>query len=285
MKRRDIMNISQIQILFPGGKTKAVTMSYDDGVTQDAKLIGIFDHYGIKGTFNINSGFIGQQDTMVRKGKVIDHKHTNREKIKGLYKNHEVAVHALTHPFLEKLPKEMVTYQVLEDRKNIEEIVGYPVRGMAYPYGTYSQNVLDALKSCNIEYSRTTKSSYGFELPEKFLEWSPTCHHTDDKVFDLANKFIESDEKKLELLYIWGHSYEFDIDDNWQMMDNLCKLIGKRTEIWYATNIEIVDYLKASKSLKYSTTGSSIYNPTAKDIWMSINGNVYNIGSDKTISF
>ena len=45
--------------LFPGGKKKALTLSYDDGVTQDERLIDIMNQYKVKGTFNINAGMMG----------------------------------------------------------------------------------------------------------------------------------------------------------------------------------------------------------------------------------
>ena len=38
---------------------KALTFSYDDGVTQDKRLIKILNKYGLKCTFNINSGLFG----------------------------------------------------------------------------------------------------------------------------------------------------------------------------------------------------------------------------------
>ena len=41
---------------FPGGLGKALTLSYDDGVEQDIKLIDILNRYGLKCTFNLNSG-------------------------------------------------------------------------------------------------------------------------------------------------------------------------------------------------------------------------------------
>jgi len=78
--------------LFPGGKTKALTMSYDDGVIQDRRLVEIFDRYGIKGTFNLNSTLIKMQQVWSYKGNNI-HKIKLKE-IKELYKNHEVAVHS-----------------------------------------------------------------------------------------------------------------------------------------------------------------------------------------------
>ena len=40
--------------LFPGGRTKALTFSYDDGVIADRRLIEIFRENGLKGTFNLN---------------------------------------------------------------------------------------------------------------------------------------------------------------------------------------------------------------------------------------
>ena len=38
------------------GKSKVLTLSYDDGVVQDIRFIEILDKYGLKGTFNINTG-------------------------------------------------------------------------------------------------------------------------------------------------------------------------------------------------------------------------------------
>jgi len=48
--------MSKLFVRFPGFRDKAVTLSYDDGVRQDKRLISIMQKYGLKGTFNINSG-------------------------------------------------------------------------------------------------------------------------------------------------------------------------------------------------------------------------------------
>lgn len=47
--------MQQFQMLFPGGKAKALTLSYDDGVEQDLHLIELMKQHGVKGTFNLNS--------------------------------------------------------------------------------------------------------------------------------------------------------------------------------------------------------------------------------------
>ena len=51
-----------IYTCFPGGKHKVLTMSYDDGQIHDRRLIEIFNKYGIKGTFHLNSGLMGVRE-------------------------------------------------------------------------------------------------------------------------------------------------------------------------------------------------------------------------------
>ena len=38
---------------------KYVTFSFDDGVTQDKRLIELLNKYGLKATFNLNSSLFG----------------------------------------------------------------------------------------------------------------------------------------------------------------------------------------------------------------------------------
>ena len=57
--------MNRIYCCFPGGKHKALTMSYDDGRTQDRRLIEIFNQNGIKGTFHLNSGLFDRGDRIL----------------------------------------------------------------------------------------------------------------------------------------------------------------------------------------------------------------------------
>jgi len=267
--------------LFPGGKTKALTMSYDDGVIQDRRLVEIFDSYGIKGTFNLNSTLIKMQQVWSYKGHDI-HKIQLKE-IKELYKNQEVAVHSCTHPRLEILPKEMIRNEIYEDKRNLEDIVGYPIRGMAYPFGTYNKTVKDILESSGIEYSRTVKNHDEFILPDNYLEWNPTCHHNNPRLMEMAKNFLEANQDgDYCLFYVWGHSYEFDIDNNWYLIEDFCKYISNKLDVWYATNVEIIDYLEAVKQLKFSVSSSSVYNPTSALLWIKVNGEVLVIKPGET---
>ena len=54
--------MGNIFMRFPGGRAKALTLSYDDGVVQDIRLIDIMRRHGLKGTFNINSECYAPED-------------------------------------------------------------------------------------------------------------------------------------------------------------------------------------------------------------------------------
>lgn len=272
-------------IRFKDGKRKVLTLSYDDGVVQDIRLIDIMNKYGLKGTFNINSGSYLEEDAKREKfyGRM------KLSEAKELYTNsgHEVAVHGYTHPFLEKLRSDEVITEIIDDRRAIERDYGVIARGMAYPYGTYNAETVDILGKCGVCYSRTVKSTESFDMPKNWLELNPTCHHNNPRLMELAKKFAEEDMRHWArgwMFYLWGHSYEFDDADNWQVIEEFAKYIGGRDDIWYATNIEVYDYVKAYENLQTSVDKKTVYNPSAIGVWVAIEGETYVVKSGETLS-
>ncbi len=263
--------LKTIYTCFPEGKHKVLTMSYDDGKSFDRQLIDIFNKYGIKGTFHLNSGLTGIDDSRIQPAE-----------FKKLYAGHEVSCHTSTHPTIERCPLSQVVQQVIEDRKALEAAVGYPVRGMSYPNGSYSQDIIDMLPACGIEYCRIVGNTDDFSFPDNFLEWTSTCHHGHN-LMENARRFADLHKTQyLYMMYVWGHSYEFDRDNNWDKIEEFCKFIGHRDDIWYATNIEIVDYMNAAKNLKYTASGDMVYNPSAISVWISCDGNHHEIQAGET---
>lgn len=257
--------MSQILMCFPEGRHKALTMSYDDGKTEDRRLVQTFNHHGIKGTFHINSGLLGSGDRL-----------TEAESI-ALYAGHEVSAHTLTHPTIARCPNETIVHEIVEDRKNLERIFGGLVRGMSYPNGSFDRRIQEMLPYLGIEYSRVVEASHRFTLPDNWYEWKPTCHHKDN-LMEHAKTFVEINKKQyLYLMYVWGHSYEFDQDDNWKLIEDFCEYVGRHDDIWYATNIEIVDYVKAYDRLQFSASLDFVFNPSALSIWLSVNGSIVEV--------
>ena len=283
--------MATFHLRYPGGLSKALTFSYDDGVEQDIRLVEIFDKNGLKGTFNINTGSFAKEGTVYPKGQV--HRRMTKKQTYELFANspHEVAVHTLTHPFLEQIPSNMAINEVINDRKNIEEMFGTIARGMAYPFGTTSDEVVAALKACGIVYSRTLGGDNNrFEMPRDFHAWMPTAHHNNPSLFDWIDEFnsleystVRTNRNAPRLMYIWGHSYEFDRDNNWERIEDICSKLSGREDTWYATNIEIYDYVRAYESLVFSADEKKVYNPTNKTVWLTCNYEIYEIEPGETV--
>lgn len=217
---------------------KAVTFSYDDGVRQDIRLIELFNRYKLKCTFNINSG-LEDQNGFFMDGDVRVTRMTLPE-MKNVYQGHEVAVHSLTHPFLTQISVQEAKYELHQDKINIEKMFESKVYGMAYPYGVYNDVIVDLLISEHIQYGRTVEDNHSFSLQDNLLVFQPTCHHNDSSLWNLIEAFLNSEDKNPQILYIWGHSYEFDVDQNWDRMEEICKKISGNSEIFYGTNAQVL---------------------------------------------
>lgn len=253
----------KVYVCFPGGKAKALTMSYDDGKIQDERLVSIFNKYGIKGTFNLNYGLMEREQQPPRIAK---------DRVRELYQGHEVATHTMTHPTIARCPLVEVADEILEDRKGLEKLTGGLVRGHAYPNGSYNEEIKQLFRQMGIAYGRVVATVPDFELPADPLEWHPTCHHKDPELMQKAEFFAGFKKAQyLKLMYVWGHSYEFDNDNNWDVIERFCEYMGGREDIWYATNIEIIDYMEAAKNLKFSANYESVYNPNAQSVWLQLN--------------
>ena len=269
---------------FPEGRKKALTLSYDDGVEQDRRLVEILQKNGLKGTFNLNSGCYAGEGTVYPEGTI--HRRMTKQQVTELFADSgmEVAVHALTHPFLEKLPSHLCLQEVMKDRENLEAQFGRIVRGMAYPFGTYNDEVVNCLSCAGIAYARTVISSGSFKIPENWLRLEATCHHNDERLMDLAKKFVEeTTDRESWLFYLWGHSYEFEANDNWQVIEQFAEYTGGHEDIWYATNIEIYDYVQASRRLICSMDGKRVSNPSSQKLYFETGGKICAVDSGQTL--
>ena len=257
---------------FPGGKQKALTLSYDDGVQQDIKLIEILDKYGIKCTFNINGSALLDEERTYPEGQV--HRRMARREATEVYKKaiengHEVATHAYSHPFLDKLPREMVSFEIVEDRRVLEEMLGTVIKGHAYPFGTTADHVVEVLRNCGIRYARTTAATKRFDIPTDWLRLPSTCHHGVPDLMQIVDRFLNEPQRypNPQLFYLWGHTYEFEGNNNWEVIEKFCEAIGNRDDVWYANNMQVYEYVEAYRALTFSADGRMVYNHSAQTVW------------------
>lgn len=275
---------------FPEGKAKAVTLSYDDGCRQDERFVEILNRNGLKCTFNHNSDEMKKSHCF------------NANQVQELFLNHghEIAVHGYWHRANGSQRPIDGIRDVLDNRLQLEQKLGIIIRGMAYPDTgiSYSENgttyamIKQYLTELDIVYARTLGGDNNkFELPKDWHAWMPTAHHQNPKLMEYIDAFLAKDlspatyhaRRGPALFYLWGHSYEFDNNKNWDLAEEMCAKLGNKENIWYATNMEIYEYVTAYRALIYSADGTIVKNPTLHKIWFDIDGAEYVIAPGDTL--
>ena len=276
-------------IRFPGGRSKAVTFSYDDGSTHDRRLVQVLDKHGIKCTFNLNSS------------RLLEGTQLTAEDAKQLIKNgHEVAVHGKHHVACGIASPIEGIRDVLTCREELETALGEIIRGMAYAdsgvtrfaNGTDYDTVRKYLTDLGIAYARSIGSDNDrFELPLDPYNWMPTAHHANPQITDYIEKFLALNpdenywaDRNARLFYVWGHSAEFEHNGNWELLEKICSALGGKDDIWYATNMEIISYINAYRSLVWSADGTRVFNPTLVDVHFVAGEKYYCVKSGETLT-
>lgn len=278
-------------VRFPGGKSKAITLSYDDGVRDDLRFVEIIDQYGLKATFNVNTDLIPEQTGELRL--------TAEELLQMVGDKHELATHGALHIASGKATPVDMIRDTLDCRRSLERITGKIIRGMAYPDsgilvmmgGNTLEDISRRLSELGIAYSRTLAGDNdSFMLPNNWYAWMPTCHHNNPNLMPWLEKFLTEPMNHYlavrfpKVFYVWGHTYEFRNDNNWEVLENFCKRASGHEDVWYATNIEICEYVKAYEQLLFNVDNTIVYNPTNTTIWFELDGDDYKIEPGQTIT-
>lgn len=226
---------------FPGGKTRALTFGFDDGEYYDRRLAQLFRDYGVKATFFLISGQLGQKIPFRRYGADTVVRRVAGGELPETYRGMEVASHSREH----RAPLDGLEDAVAGSMAELARLWGQPVRGLAYPGGEYSQELMDALRGLGVGYARTAQPTYGFALPVDLLCWPPTCSYADEAAEELARRFLSPGDD-LRLFYLYGHSYELEDpapQKGWPRLERLLRSLAGQDGVWYATNGEIAQYL------------------------------------------
>lgn len=275
---------------FPGGREKAFTTSYDDNKLADRHLLEIMGRYGIKCTLNVNNAFLEEQNIRMPV-----------EDTKALVDagGHEIAQHCDHHIAPGLASPCTVMREVLEGRQLLERRFARIVRGMAYPDSGITQfkscinyeTVRRILHDAGVAYSRSLGGDNDcFMLPSDWYNWIPTAHHGNPQLFTWLEEFLTADLAQKPpkgqaplLFYVWGHSFEFDRNNNWERLEELCRRAGGQDEVWYATNIEIYDYLAAYDALQFDVDETLVHNPGRIPVWFVADKKPYCVQPGETL--
>ena len=280
-KIADIEPMKNIRFSWPDGKRGALTSSWDDGTEYDRRLIAIFNEHGIKGSFYLNSGALGK--TAAQSGWK---NYVTADEVATLYRGQEVGSHTVTHPHLWQIPGATLRWEFTEDRRRLEALVGYPMRGAVMPFGWESglDIMADQLGGLGFRYVRRTQLTDRFEHPADFLRWRPTAHCSADLSALWARYVVELARLPGTLLNLWGHSYEFEERQEWAKVEAWARAVGATAGVWHATQGEVYDYLTAWRSLAWSVAGDVVYNTSATTVFFSYDTKLLSVAPGQTLA-
>jgi len=198
-----------------------VVQCWDDGVTTDAPLIEILRRHGASASFNLNPGLHTAERSKGWVYKGTDVARLGWNEMKELYRGFTIAGHSLSHPHLEAIPVDEARREIVEGRKRLQDFFGQPVRGFAYPFGTYNDQVEALVREAGHVYARTTKNDDAPFPPPNPMAFHPHCHF-------LSPAFWERYEAARAggYFYFWGHSYEMIDSGMWAAFEEKIRRIS-----------------------------------------------------------
>lgn len=245
----DFITVQKVILKGSESPKKYFTLAFDDGITQDERIIEILKKYDAYcATFYINTGLYGKNSPEV--SSVTTHlRYTEEELMSGIYDGFDVQSHSYNHNGLQSYDSDpdMLKYYMDLDVSNIEKITSVKPVGLAYPIGTYTaKTVENLLNYTDIRYARTIKETEKFNLPSNFMEWNPTCSIVDQNLLNRAEIFLNAECTEDMLFYVWGHGYNLDgtTDKAWEIFESLIKMMSESDDIVLVTNTEFYELFK-----------------------------------------
>ena len=267
---------------YPDGKYKALVLSYDDGTIQDRELVHLLDQNQLVGTFNLNSGYLGEIRGWPQKdGDTIFQEYVSKDSLLSLYKNHEIAVHGALHKDFTAIPHKEVLQEVQTDLEVLTQLTNRKIISSAYPFGNTNDSIAALMATTGILNGRSVADTYRFDLPDNYMIWNPTCH--DSKALDYLNPYLALNKQELSLFYVWGHSWEFGDAKRWENMVEFCTKIGKANDIWFVGNGALTQYLQALD--KVQLEAHRISNPTGnEEVWVHLSSGIKKLNGGESMA-
>ena len=223
-----------------GGMT--VVQCWDDGVTADVRLVEILRKHNAKATFNLNAGLYEAKRKPGWSYQGTEVGRLGWDEMKDVYCGFTIANHSLTHPHLEELPIAAARRDIAEGRDRLQQFFGQPVLGFAYPFGTYNEAVMDAVREAGHVYARTVVNVAHPFPPENAMAFHPCCHF---RAPDLWARYENA--KTCGVFYFWGHSYEMITEAMWTEFEEMIEKISADTESHWGDVAELFGDKKQAK--------------------------------------
>ena len=129
---------------------RPIVITFDDGFLDCARHAGpVLADYGFSATFFLVAGLTGGPSTWLRAERGIELPLMSWDDARALERSgHRCESHSMTHPRLTELSADACREELARSRALIEEELGHDVRCLAYPFGSFDEQVREIAAEC-----------------------------------------------------------------------------------------------------------------------------------------
>lgn len=199
---------------------KIFLISFDDGTVWDRRFVRLLNKYGIKATFNLNSGledFVWHyEDRFPVRRQILS------ESV-DLYRGHEIASHSLHHHWLNTLTPPQLSREVGDDCAALKALFGLKEIGFGVPFTACGEREVNIIKK-HVRYIRLSEFSDSFAPPADPYHIPIHALYNQPDVREKIVRFAQS-SLSVSLFVMAGHSYELEVLEHWEDMESLLQYI------------------------------------------------------------
>ena len=199
---------------------KYFLLSFDDGTVYDRRFVELLNRYGMKGTFNLNSGL--EDFVWYYEDKFPIRRQILSETLEQ-YRGHEIASHSLHHHWLNTLSPPQISREIGDDCETLKKIFGVEEIGFGVPFTACTEREIKLIRKY-VRYIRLSEFADSFALPNDPYHIPIHALYNDADIREKITRFAESDLENA-LFVMAGHSYELEALGHWDHMEELLKLV------------------------------------------------------------
>ena len=200
---------------------KYFLISFDDGTIYDRRFVTLLNQYHLKGTFNLNSGledFVWYyEDRFPIRRQVLS------ETVEQ-YRGHEIASHSLHHPWLNTLTPPQISREIGEDCEALKKLYGLEEIGFGVPFTACDEREIKLIRKF-VRYIRLSEFADSFVLPKDPYHIPIHALYNDADIREKIRQFAECGLEDA-LFVMAGHSYELEVLNHWEYMDDLLRFVS-----------------------------------------------------------
>ena len=196
-------------------------ISFDDGTIYDRRFVTLLNQYHLKGTFNLNSGL--EEFVWYYEDRFPIRRQVLSETVEQ-YRGHEIASHSLHHPWLNTLTPPQISREIGEDCEALKKLYGLEEIGFGVPFTACDEREIRLIRKF-VRYIRLSEFADSFALPKDPYHIPIHALYNDADIREKIRQFAECGLED-SLFVMAGHSYELEVLNHWEYMEDLLQFIS-----------------------------------------------------------